>query len=162
DRTPCHTADIHAAAFAIGSHFAAHIAAHSLTLAYSTSLGVRCLYGPVSSAQAVASLHRSNRWGRLVVSFLLHSLLFQHSTSYYLSFCTHSKYHGQGIGRELLRRALEIRHGATQFCLHASMHPNAQMLYLKAGLFPRPHSTWLQLESEDVQKLDIPHPVDMV
>lgn len=70
-------------------------------------------------------------------------------------------YHGQGIGRELLNRVLAIRQNVTRFCLHASTHAHAQMLYLKAGLYPRPHSTWLQLEVERIQKLEIPRSPDM-
>jgi GNAT superfamily N-acetyltransferase len=78
------------------------------------------------------------------------------------NFFVDPQYHGQGVGRELFRRALVMRHSATRFCLHASTHPNAQMLYLKSGLYPRPHSTWLQLEGERVQKLEISESTDLI
>lgn len=78
------------------------------------------------------------------------------------NFFVDPSYHGQGIGLELLSRALIIRNGATKFCLHASNHPNAQTLYLKAGLYPRPHSTWVQLEGERILELEIARPSDVV
>ena len=75
------------------------------------------------------------------------------------NFFVNPRYQGQGIGRELLTRALAVRQGAKQFCIHASTYPNAQMLYLKAGLYPRPNSIWFTLERERLQTLDIPRPL---
>lgn len=78
------------------------------------------------------------------------------------NFFVDPRYHDQGIGKELLARALALRQGVERFCVHASTHANAQSLYLKAGLFPRPHSTWFRLDGEGLKGLLIRRPAELV
>src|SRR5262245_45168123 len=49
-------------------------------------------------------------------------------------------YHGQGIGRALLTRAVATHEGCDRFAVHASLHPSAQSLYMQFGMYPQPYS----------------------
>jgi GNAT superfamily N-acetyltransferase len=51
-------------------------------------------------------------------------------------------HHGAGVGAALLDEALTIGRGASAFATMASPHPAAQLLYLRASMFPM----WVSME----------------
>jgi len=56
------------------------------------------------------------------------------------NFFVHPDYHGQGIGKALLERAIAVHEGCERFIVHASQHPSAQRLYMQHGMYPLPYS----------------------
>jgi len=63
-------------------------------------------------------------------------------------------YHGQGIGRALLTRAVATHEGCDRFAVYASLHPSAQSLYMQFGMFPQPYSIRFMGSLEN--NLDLP------
>src|SRR5258708_3844230 len=70
------------------------------------------------------------------------------------NFFVHPDYHGQGIGKVLLARAIAVCEGCDRFTVHASQHPSAQRLYMQHGMYPLPYS--IKFKGQPQSRLSLP------